>query len=55
MEKKLIRKDELAELIMHRWKLRCLDMVGVDKWTWYNQAMRDYEADEYPNDELTKE
>lgn len=24
-------------------------------WTWYDQAMSDYEADEYTNDELTKD
>lgn len=38
-----------------RWKLRCLEMAGVDNWTWYDQAMSDYEADEYTNDELTKD
>ena len=43
---KLIRKDELAELLRDRWKLRCLEMAGVDNWTWYDQAMSDYEADE---------
>lgn len=48
---KLIRKDEL---LRDRWKLRCLEMAGVDNWTWYDQAMSDYEADEYTNDELTK-
>lgn len=47
---KLIRKDELAELLRDRWKLRCLEMAGVDNWTWGN-----YEADEYTNDELTKD
>lgn len=25
------------------------------KKTWYDQAMSDYEADEYTNDELTKD
>ena len=39
MEMKLIRKDELAELLRDRWKLRCLEMAGVDNWTWYDQAM----------------
>lgn len=43
---KLIRKDEL---LRDRWKLRCLEMAGVDNWTWYDQA------DEYTNDELTKD
>lgn len=55
MEMKLIRKDELAELLRDRWKLRCLEMAGVDNWTWYDQAISDYEADEYTNDELTKD
>lgn len=55
MEMKLIRKDELAELLRDRWKLRCLEMAGVDNWTWYDQAMSDYEADKYTNDELTKD
>lgn len=52
---KLIRKDELAELLRDRWKLRCLEMAGVDNWIWYDRAMSDYEADEYTNDELTKD
>lgn len=52
---KLIRKDELAELLRDRWKLRYLEMAGVDNWTWYGQAMSNYEADEYTNDELTKD
>ena len=51
-----INKDcPLAELLRDRWKLRCLEMAGVDNWTWYDQAMSDYEADEYTNDELTKD
>lgn len=45
----------VAELLRDRWKLRCLEMAGVDNWTWYDQAMSDYEADEYTNDELTKD
>lgn len=45
----------IAELLRDRWKLRCLEMAGVDNWTWYDQAMSDYEADEYTNDELTKD
>lgn len=48
---KLIRKDELAELLRDRWKLRCLEMAGVG----HGKAMSDYEADEYTNDELTKD
>ena len=55
MEMKLIRKDELAKLLRDRWKLRCLEMAGVDNWTWYDQAMDDYNADEYTDDELTKD
>lgn len=55
MEMKLIRKDELAGLLRDRWKLRCLEMAGVDNWTWYDQAMNDYKADEYTDDELTKD
>lgn len=43
------------EAAKERWKLRCLEMAGVDNWTWYDQAMSDYEADEYTNDELTKD
>lgn len=35
---KLIRKDELAELLRDRWKLRCLEMAGVDNWTWYDRV-----------------
>lgn len=47
-----VKKISLSE---DRWKLRCLEMAGVDNWTWYDQAMSDYEADEYTNDELTKD
>ena len=54
---KLIRKDELAELLRDRWKLRCLEMAGVD-----NSLEGKYEvhksyrhSDEYTNDELTKD
>lgn len=45
----------IKQLLRDRWKLRCLEMAGVDNWTWYDQAMSDYEADEYTNDELTKD
>ena len=55
MEMKLIRKDELAELLRDSQKLNCLEMAGVDNWTWYDQAMDDYNADEYTDDELTKD
>ena len=51
---KLIRKDELAKLLRNRWKLHCLEMAGVDNWIWYDQAMDDYNADEYTDDELTE-
>lgn len=51
---KLIEKDELAELLRDSQKLSCLEMAGVDNWTWYDQAMDDYNADEYTNDELTE-
>ena len=54
MEMKLIKKDELAKLLRNRWKLHCLEMAGVDNWIWYDQAMDDYNADEYTDDELTK-
>lgn len=52
---KLIRKDELAELLRDSWKLRCLEAAGVDNWMWYDQAMCDYKADEYTDDELTED
>ena len=55
MEMKLIKKDELAKLLRDRWKLRCLEMAGVDNWIWYDQAMDNYNADEYTDDELTKD
>lgn len=54
MEMKLIRKDELAKLLRNRRKLHCLEMAGVDNWIWYDQAMNDYNADEYTDDELTE-
>ena len=52
---KLISKEELAGLIRDSIKLSYLEAGGVDNWTWYDQAMSDYEADEYTNDELTKD
>lgn len=55
MEMKLIKKNELAELLRDSWKLRCLEAAGVDNWTWYGQAMNNYDADEYTNDELTED
>lgn len=55
MEMKLIRKNELAELLRDSLKLRCLEAAGVDNWEWYDEAMYDYEADEYTDDELTKD
>ena len=54
MEMKLIRKDELAELLRDSRKQNCLEKAGVDNWIWYDQAMDDYNADEYTNDELTE-
>ena len=54
MEMKLIRKDELAKFLRNTWKLHCLEMAGVDNWIWYDQAMDDYNADEYTDDELTE-
>lgn len=48
---KLIRKDELAELLRDRWKLRCLEMAGVDNWTWYDHALSEYFDDENMEDD----
>ena len=55
MEMKLIKKDELAKLLRDRWKLRCLEMAGVDNWIWYDQAMDDDIANEDTDEELTKD
>ena len=52
---KLIRKDELAELLRDRWKLRCLEMAGVDNWTWYDEALTEYNEDDLDDDTLTNE
>ena len=52
---KLIRKDELAELLRDSYKLCCLEAAGVDNWAWYGEAMYDYKADECTDDELTKD
>ena len=41
MEMKLIKKDELAKLLRDRWKLRCLEMAGVDNWIGYAQQRED--------------
>lgn len=52
---KLIGKDELAKLLRGYCKLCCLEAAGVDNWEWYGQAMVDYNADEYTDDEITED
>lgn len=53
MEMKLISKEELADLLRASNKLSCLEAGGVDNWTWYDEALSDY--DYIDNDTLTKD
>ena len=55
MRKLIIDEEELADLLRDRWKLNCLEIGGVDNWEGYGEALSNYEADEYNNDELTKD
>lgn len=45
MEMKLISKEELADLLRASSKLSCLETGGVDNWTWYDEALSDYDSD----------
>lgn len=45
MEMKLISKEELADLLRASNKLSCLEAGGVDNWTWYDEALSDYDSD----------
>ena len=45
MEMKLISKEELADLLRASSKLSCLEARGVDNWTWYDEALSDYDSD----------
>lgn len=45
MEMKLISKEELADLLRASSKLSCLEDGGVDNWTWYDEALSDYDSD----------
>lgn len=42
---KLISKEELADLIRDSIKLSYLEAGGVDNWTWYDEALSDYDSD----------
>ena len=53
MEMKLISKEELADLLRASSKLSCLEAGGVDNWTWYDEALSDY--DYIDDDTLTED
>lgn len=56
MGMKLISKKELANLLRASIKLNCLEAGGVDNWTWYDEALSDYDYIDYIDDNtLTEE
>lgn len=55
MEMKLISKEELADLLRASSKLSCLEAGGVDNWTWYDEALTEYNEDDLDDDTLTNE
>lgn len=52
---KLISKEELADLIRDSIKLSYLETGGVDNWTWYDEALTEYNEDDLDDDTLTNE
>ena len=52
---KLISKEELADLIRDSIKLSYLEAGGVDNWTWYDEALTEYNEDDLDDDTLTNE
>nr|DAF44760.1 MAG TPA: hypothetical protein [Podoviridae sp. ct8Lf7] len=52
---KLISKEELADLIRASIKLGYLEAGGVDNWTWYDEALTEYNEDDLDDDTLTSE
>jgi len=50
---KLISKEELADLIRDSIKLSYLEAGGVDNWTWYDEALTEYNEADLDNDILT--
>ena len=52
---KLISKEELADLIRASIKLGYLEAGGVDNWTWYDEALTEYNEDDLDDDTLTNE
>ena len=52
---KLISKEELADLIRDSIKLSYLEAGGDDNWTWYDEALNEYNEDDLDDDTLTNE
>lgn len=52
---KLISKEELADLIRASIKLSYLEAGEVDNWTWYDEALTEYNKDDLDDDTLTNE
>lgn len=52
---KLISKEELADLIRDSIKLSYLEAGGADNWTWYDEALTEYNEDDLDDDTLTNE
>lgn len=44
----LISKDELGELRKDQYKLRSLEVGGVDNWEWFDESLNDYRK-RYPD------
>lgn len=48
-------QEELADLIRDSIKLSYLEAGGVDNWTWYDEALTEYNEDDLDDDTLTNE
>lgn len=42
MEKYILTKEELKELIAARLELTALKLGGVDNWEWYGESINDF-------------
>ena len=42
MKYRIIKEDELRELIYAANKCRALECGGVDNWTWYGESFHDF-------------
>lgn len=50
-----VKDGEVADLIRDSIKLSYLEAGGVDNWTWYDEALTEYNEDDLDDDTLTNE